>query len=55
MQPLRHYIDQIEEHLPFKPSKWDRKYRIALYCLGIIFVIMAIVGFALHDQVLPRF
>jgi hypothetical protein len=51
MQSLRHYFDQIEEHLPFKPSKWDRKYKIAFLCLVIVFVIMAIVGFALHDKV----
>ena len=48
-----YYYDKIEHHLPFKPSKWDRKYKIALLALGAVFLIMAIVAFALHDQVPP--
>ena len=51
MQSFLHYYDQLEQHLPFKPSKWDRKYQIALLCVGGIFFIMAIVAFALHDHV----
>ena len=50
---LQYYIDKIEEHLPFKPSKWKRKYKIAIVCLGVLFLIMVIVGFALHDEVCP--
>jgi len=45
------YIDQVEEHLPFKPSKWERKYKILLLCLVGVFFVMAIVVFALHDKV----
>ena len=51
MQSFHYYYDQIEQHLPFKPSKWDRKYKIALVCLGGVFFTMAIVAFALHDRV----
>jgi len=46
-----YYYDKLEHHLPFKPSKWDRKYKIALLALGVLFFIMAIVAFALHDKV----
>ena len=53
MRSIRYYIDQVEQHLPFKPSKWDRKYKIAILCVGIVFFIMAIVAFALHDRVRP--
>ena len=52
MRPVRHYIDQIEAHLPFKPSKWERKYQILALCLAGLFLIMTIVAFALHDQAL---
>jgi hypothetical protein len=51
MRSIHYYIDQVEQHLPFKPSKWDRKYKIAILCVGIVFFIMAIVAFALHDRV----
>jgi hypothetical protein len=37
--------------LPFKPSKWERKYKIAALCVLGLFFIMAIVAFALHDKV----
>jgi hypothetical protein len=50
---LQYYLDKVEQHLPIKPSKWDRKYKIAVLCLGIVFFIMAIVAFALHDKVIP--
>lgn len=46
-----YYYDRVEHHLPFKPSKWDRKYKILLLALGLVFFIMAIVAFALHDKV----
>jgi hypothetical protein len=48
------YVDQVEAHLPFKPSKWERKYKIAALCLLALFLIMAIVAFALHDKVTHR-
>jgi len=48
------YIDQVEAHLPFKPSKWERKYKILLLCLVGIFFVAAIVVFALHDQAHSR-
>jgi hypothetical protein len=51
MRPLRYYVDQVEQHLPFKPSQWDSKYKIALLCVGILLFIMALVAFALHDKV----
>ena len=51
LQTLHYYYDRAEEHLPFKPSKWDRKWKIAILCLALIFLIMAIVAFALHDRV----
>ena len=49
-----YYYDRLEHHLPFKPSKWDRKYKLALLALGVLFFIMAIVAFALHDKVWPN-
>jgi RsiW-degrading membrane proteinase PrsW (M82 family) len=51
MRSIYHYLEQLEQHLPIKPSKWDRKYKIAIFCVAIVFLIMAIVAFALHDRV----
>jgi len=48
---IHYYYDRVEEHLPVKPSKWDRKWKIAVICLALIFFIMALVAFALHDRV----
>jgi len=55
MQSIRYYIDRVEEHLPFKPSKWDRKYQLAILFLAILLFIMAIVAFVLHDKVYTLF
>jgi len=50
-QTVHYYYDQLEQHLPFKPSKWERKYKILLVGLGVLLLIMGLVAFALHDKV----